>query len=107
LGAGDPDRLWIGHRNAPDEVLTRDASIVDPEVRPFIALPGGHNEAWPDAFRNLMREIFRFIASGNRMDPASVRFPTFEDGLRAAEITEAMLVSSANGGVWTPVAPST
>lgn len=101
-----PNTLWIGHRDAPDEVLRRDFSLVDPEVRPYVALPGGHNEAWPDAFRNLMREIFTFIAGGGGMDKTSVKFPTFADGLRAAEITEAMLHSSERGGVWTPVPQS-
>ena len=98
-----PNNLWMGHRNAPDQTIRRDSSLVDPSVRRFVALPGGHNEAWPDAFRNLMREIFAFIASGAKMDPAVSTFPTFADGLRAAEITEAMLASSAEGGVWRSV----
>jgi predicted dehydrogenase len=98
-----PNNLWIGHRDEADQILRRDPSLVDPSVRPYVALPGGHNEAWPDAFRNLMREIFTFIASGDRMDQATVKFPTFADGLRAAAITEAMLQSSEAGGVWKEV----
>ncbi|MCW5962763.1 MAG: Gfo/Idh/MocA family oxidoreductase [Bryobacterales bacterium] len=95
-----PNSLWIGHRDEADQILRRDPSLVDPEVRPYVALPGGHNEAWPDAFRNLMREIFSFIASGKPMDPATAKFPTFVDGLRAAAITDAMLRSSIAGGRW-------
>jgi predicted dehydrogenase len=98
-----PNELWIGHRDQADRILRRDPSLVDPEVRRFVSLPGGHNEAWPDAFRNLMREILAFIASGQRMNEAAVSFPTFADGLRAAAITEAMLASNRNGGVWTTV----
>lgn len=98
-----PNNLWIGHREEPDQILRRDPSLVDPEVRPYVALPGGHNEAWPDAFRNLMREIFTFIASGEKMDPATAKFPTFADGLRAAAITDAMLRSSNAGGSWKQV----
>ncbi len=98
-----PNNLWIGHRDEPDQILRRDPSLVDASVSPYVTLPGGHNEAWPDAFRNLMREIFTFIASGQPMDEASAKFPTFADGLRAAAITEAMLHSSTAGGVWTTV----
>lgn len=98
-----PNNLWLGYRDASDQTIRRDSSLVDPSVRRFVALPGGHNEAWPDAFRNLMREIFSFIASGERMDPAKVTFPTFWDGLRAAEITDAMLASSATCGTWRSV----
>jgi predicted dehydrogenase len=100
-----PNTLWIGKRGEADRILTRDPSLVDESVRRYVALPGGHNEAWPDAFKNLMREIMEFIASGERMH-AAVRFPAFADGYRAACIADAMVASSKAGGVWTPVAPA-
>jgi predicted dehydrogenase len=98
-----PNTIWIGKRDEADRILTRDPSLVDESVRRYVALPGGHNEAWPDAFKNLMREIMEFIASGERMH-SGVRFPTFADGYRAAAIADAMVASSRAGGVWTPVA---
>jgi predicted dehydrogenase len=68
-------------------------------------LPGGHQEAWADAFCNLMRDIYGFIASGKK--PSAERppaFATFEDGYRANCIVEAIIESARRGGVWTPVA---
>jgi predicted dehydrogenase len=97
-----PNTLWIGKRDEADRVLTRDPSLVDESVRRYVALPGGHNEAWPDAFKNLMREIMEFIASGRRMGEG-IRFPTFADGYRAACIADAMVASSKAGGVWMEV----
>jgi predicted dehydrogenase len=96
-----PNRLWIGKRDEADRLLTRDPGLLSPEARRYAATPGGHNEAWPDAFRNLMRNIFERIA-GRR---AEIEFPTFADGLRAARIAEAMLASSRAGGRWTEVEP--
>jgi predicted dehydrogenase len=100
----EPNRLWIGKRGEPDRVITKDPSLLDPSVRHYAALPGGHGEAWPDAFKNIMANIFGFIVSG--ADPGTadgLLFPTFEDGYRAAAIAEAMGKGSAAGGVWTAV----
>jgi predicted dehydrogenase len=97
-----PNKIWLGKRDEPDRIVTRDPSLVDEKVRRYIALPGGHNEAWPDAFKNLMREIMEFIASGERMHDR-VPFPTFADGYRAARIADAMVASSRAGGMWTKV----
>lgn len=58
------NELWIGHRERANEVLQKDPSLLDPEARRYAHLPGGHQEAWADAFCNLMRDIYGFIASG-------------------------------------------
>jgi predicted dehydrogenase len=96
-----PNELKIGRRDAPNEILLKDPSLLDESICHYAALPGGHNEAWPDAFRNLMRNIFTFIGEGR--DPLKadgVAFPTFADGLRTACIVEAIMQSS---GRWTKV----
>ena len=67
-------------------------------------MPGGHQEAWPDAFCNLMRDIYGFIAAGKKAtDPKPPAFATFEDGYRANVIVDAILESARAGGVWTEV----
>jgi predicted dehydrogenase len=100
----EPNRLWIGRRGEPDQVIVKDPALLDPTVRHYASLPGGHNEAWPDAFRNVLRNVFEFIAEGR--DPRTadgVLFPTFENGLRVAAIADAMVASAAAGAAWTPV----
>lgn len=100
----EPNRLWVGRRGEPDQVIGKDPSLLDPSIRHYAALPGGHNEAWPDAFRNVLRNVFGFIAE--RRDPRladGMLFPTFENGLRAAIIADAMVASAASGGAWTPI----
>jgi predicted dehydrogenase len=102
----EPNRLWIGRRDEPDQVMVKDPSLLDPSVRRYASLPGGHNEAWPDAFRNVLRNVFEFIASGaDPRAPGGIPFPTFEDGYRAAAIAEALVSSAAAAGQWTKVAP--
>lgn len=99
-----PNELWIGRRGAPNEVLLKDPALLDPSVRHYAALPGGHNEAWPDAFRNLMRNVLTFIAE--ERDPASADgelFPTFETGYRVAAIVDAAVRSQQQGSRWVEV----
>ena len=98
------NELRIGHRDKANEVLQKDPSLMDSNVRGYARLPGGHQEAWADAFCKLMREIYGFIAAGERPDPATRQiFATFENGYRSTCIVEAILDSAKQGGVWTKV----
>jgi predicted dehydrogenase len=97
------NELWFGHRERPNEILQKDPSLISDASRPYAHLPGGHQEAWADAFCNLMRDIYGTIAAGKpyRALPATVA--TFEDGYRANAIVEAILDSAQKGGDWTAV----
>ncbi len=89
------NELWIGHRDKPNELLQKDPSLLDPEVRGYAHLPGGHQEAWADAFCNLMRDIYEFIADGKRPEPGrSQVFASFEEAARVNRIVEAILDSA-------------
>jgi predicted dehydrogenase len=98
------NELWIGRRGKANEILQKDPSLLDTEVRGYAHLPGGHQEAWADAFCNLMRDIYGVIAAGgtSRADRPPA-FATFEDGYRANCIVEAIMESARRGGVWTAV----
>ena len=52
------NELWIGHRDKANEILQKDPGLIDAEVRGYAHLPGGHQEAWADAFCNIMRDIY-------------------------------------------------
>jgi len=98
------NELWIGRRDGPNQILQKDPSLMDPESRQYAHLPGGHQEAWADAFCNVMRDIYGFIAAGKSAgDPHPPAFATFEDGYRVNCIVEAILDSARAGGVWTKV----
>ena len=96
--------LWIGHRDKANELLQKDPSLIDAEARGYAHLPGGHQESWADAFANLMRDIYGFIAEGRKpSDKHPPAFATFEDGYRANCIVEAILESAKAGSRWTEV----
>jgi predicted dehydrogenase len=89
----DPDRLWIGHRGRPNEVLQRDPSLVDATVRGLVGYPGGHVEGYPDTFRALFAKVYADVQRGAPSpEPA---YPTFADGHDALCVLEAIQRSSS------------
>ncbi len=98
------NELWIGRRDQANAMLAKDPALLGPEGRAYAHLPGGHQEAWADAFRNVLKDVYEFIQSGARPDAAKPpAFATFEDGCRAACIVDAILASHQAGGAWTDV----
>ena len=98
------NELWLGRRDGGNVELAKDPGAMDASARGYAHLPGGHQEGWATAFHNVMRDIYTFIADGKGpTDPRPPAFATFEDGYRANCIVDAILASSAAGGVWTTV----
>jgi predicted dehydrogenase len=84
-----PNELWLGHRDKPNELLIRDPALLEPGVRPYANYPGGHNEGFPDTFKQLFRAVYERIENGVIGAP----FPTFADGHREIILCEAILRS--------------
>jgi len=90
-----PNELWIGRRDGPNESLIRDPGLVSDAARRFTNYPGGHNEGFPDTFKQLYRAFYDYIAAGDLT--AAPTFPTFEDGHREILLCEAILRSHREG----------
>jgi predicted dehydrogenase len=86
-----PNQLWVGHRAQANESLIRDPSLMDSTAAAISNYPGGHNEGFPDSFKQLFRSFYEYIAHGN-LD-ATPPFPTFADGHREILLCEAILKS--------------
>ena len=97
------NELWFGHRDRANEILQKDPSLLGEAARGYAHLPGGHQEAWADAFCNLMRDIYACIAAGMPARALPPAVATFEDGYRANLVVEAILDSAGRGGVWVDV----
>jgi predicted dehydrogenase len=86
-----PNELWIGHRDQSNEVLVRDPALMSPSARAIANYPGGHNEGFPDTFKQLFRMFYDYIAVGDFSRPAP--FPTFDEGHHEVVLCEAILQS--------------
>ncbi|MGH8170375.1 MAG: Gfo/Idh/MocA family protein, partial [Steroidobacteraceae bacterium] len=94
------NELWVGRFGQPSVVVGKDPSILSPDAAPYAHLPAGHQEAWADAFRNVIADAYRWIREGARPQARPDALATFADGYRSDLLVEAMLASHAAGGVW-------
>lgn len=84
-----PNELTVGHRNEPNELVLKEPLMLDKSIRDYAQFPAGHNEGYPSAVRNFVRNVYRYI----RNRRGKIDFSTFEDGHRANAIVEAVLMS--------------
>jgi hypothetical protein len=99
------NELWVGRQDQANMVLAKDPSLMLPEARAYAHLPGGHQEAWADAFRNVIADAYRAIRDGVCSAPptASTTLCSFANATHTACVVDAMLRSHALGGVWQTV----
>jgi predicted dehydrogenase len=84
----NPETLWLGKQETT-EVLTRSPENLSKAAAPYATLPGGHPLGYHDCFDLFVAETYDAITNG-----LPEGLPGFEDGLRAAKITDAVLLSA-------------
>ncbi len=89
-----PNRLWIGSRNGPNQVLERDPALLGRTAAALCHYPGGHAEGFPDTFKQLYLDVYGWITAG-RQAGVPAGFPSFADGCREVELCEAIAQSAA------------
>jgi len=95
-----PNELWIGQRTGPNQVMMKDPSLLSPEALASTSYPGGHNEGFPDTFKQLYTKVYNYILAGDFS--AKPDFPTFADGHYEQVLCEA-IETSAKEGRWVDV----
>jgi predicted dehydrogenase len=93
-----PEELWIGGRDGSAH-LFRDPLTAQPGVARFSRVPAGHAMGYQDAFNAFVADTYDAVRGGT---PDGL--PTFDDGARAAQLTEAVLLS-ADQQRWIDVPP--
>jgi len=95
-----PDQLWIGHRERPNEILIRNPALMGPAAQAASALPGGHVEGFADTFRSLFRAIYADVGAGAPAEQPA--YPVFADGHDEMLVGDAV-AASARDGRWCDV----
>jgi len=89
-GLENPEQLWIGYRDGPNQLQLRDTGDYPP----------GHAQGYPDAFKAMFGTVYAAIQRGKT--PETQNYPTFDDGLEQVLIGEA-IAESARVGQWISV----
>lgn len=90
----NPNELWIGYREKPNEILIKDPSLLNVEAKNYASYPGGHPEGYPDSPKNLFKVVYDFIRKGKNPQKDKMDFPTFLDGHVENKIVDAILKSN-------------
>lgn len=93
-----PETLWLGRREG-SVLLPRDEAQNSEAANRYSVVPSGHPQGYPDAFAAFVADSY---AAGRGEAPDGL--PTFEDGLRAAVVTDAVLRAAASDA-WLDLTP--
>ena len=95
-----PEHLWIGHRDRPNELLIRNPALMNEAGVAAARLPGGHVEGFADTFAALYAAVYDDVLAGR--PAARPRYATFADGHEEMLLGDAVL-ESARTGRWAHV----
>jgi len=98
-----PEQLWIGHRDRPNELLLRNPALMNAAGSAAARLPGGHVEGFADTFGAAFTAVYADVIAG--APSAGHPYASFADGHEEMLIGDAVLESSRLGR-WTEVARS-
>lgn len=95
-----PNELWQGTREGANQTLMRDPGLLSDAARAVANYPGGHNEGFPDTFKQCFKRFYEYIVAGDYAAPEP--FPTFREGHREVALCEA-IEKSAREEAWIDV----
>jgi predicted dehydrogenase len=90
-----PEQLWIGHRDRPNELLIRNPALMNAGGRAAARLPGGHVEGFADTFGAVFSAIYADVIAG--APSRAPAYATFADGHEEMLVGDAVLESSRTG----------
>ena len=86
------EELWLGRRDAPNEVLLRNPALMHPQAARRTHLPVAHAEGFAATFRELYRAVYADVARGG--PAAEPDYPTFRDGHLENVLGDAVALSN-------------
>jgi predicted dehydrogenase len=91
-----PESLWVGGREESKLVL-RGSDALSEAARRYVTVPAGHPQGYQDCFNAFIADTY--LAVRGESPPG---LPVFADGVRAAQVTDAVIKSAALG-TWVEV----
>jgi hypothetical protein len=96
--APDSNQLWIGCRQAPNQIIMRDPALISDRARGYVSTDAGWREGFAETFYQLVGHVYADVLRGEPRGGAKATYPTFRDGLAALRVHQAALDSARLGG---------
>lgn len=93
----NPNQLHIGHKKAPNQLLTMSPQLASAEVSDLVTRPGGHPLGWNDGLFLALRDFYATLRG--EIAISTMRCATFENGFEGMAFVEAA-VQSGKLGQW-------
>jgi predicted dehydrogenase len=100
----EPNRLEFAPLDGPRQMLTRGSPWLGEAARRATRLPGGHPEAFIEAFANVylgVAEAMAAASAGRAPATHEADFPTVADGARGVRFIETTVASARSEAKWT------
>ncbi len=103
----EPNQLFVRSLGKPTKVYDRDpnSSYASPDAIAACRLPGGHPEAFFEAFANVYRNAFadmRRVNAGEAFDRSASLYPSVMDGVAGVRFMTRCLESAEAHSAWQP-----
>ena len=104
----EPNQMIVRKNGEPLKIYTRnpDHPIANDSQKNACRLPGGHPEAFFEAFANVYTAAFDAMierAEGKDFEMTDTVYPNVYDGVEGMYFIEQCVASSAQGGAWLPL----
>lgn len=103
-----PNRMWVRRNGSPHQLYTRDpnAPFMNGSGQAACRLPGGHPEAFFEAFANVYRSAYDAMvlrATGAKFHSRNTIYPNIYDGVEGMYFIQQCVASSSEDGAWKPL----
>ena len=104
----EPNQMIVRKNGEPLKIYTRDPNhpLANDSQKNACRLPGGHPEAFFEAFANVYTAAFDAMierAEGKDFEMTDTVYPNVYDGVEGMYFIEQCVASSAQGGAWLPL----
>lgn len=97
----DPDKLYIGNRNRPNEIIYSSFDALTGDAKRYASLPSGHPVAWHDALRNGINEFYIAIRNDTYTN-SNQNYATFRSGHQIMQLVEGC-IQSHRSNIWVEI----
>ncbi len=101
----NPNELWFCELNKPRQRITRRGDIGSDIAARGMRTPGGHPEGYLEGFANLYKDIADILIARQQGETHFLQnwVPNIDTGVEGMRFIQAVLTSSQQDGVWTPL----